>query len=284
MKLARPDIFHPRVVLAGWPRQPAGDGDDVGLVAALRHRGLHAHWLPWDDPDVARAHLVILRATRDYAERLDEFLPWTNSVANLLNAPSVVAWNAARGYLEDLDSRGVPPVPGEVCAPGQQIRLPYAGGVFISPTVGTGARRFSDPSPAAAYIAERRQGGHSVVVQTAGPDVETVLIFLGGQPSHAFTSHDDVLRQGEPDFETWEIGAAALGAAAAACGVGIGELLCARAHLVGARLLDLQLVDPSLGWRRLDASARDRGQRRFAVCVESALERLGLGPFSHRRP
>ncbi|WP_243410751.1 hypothetical protein, partial [Mycobacterium kansasii] len=22
MKLARPDIFHPRVVLAGWPRQP----------------------------------------------------------------------------------------------------------------------------------------------------------------------------------------------------------------------------------------------------------------------
>lgn len=284
MKLARPDIFHPRVVLAGWPRQPAGDGDDVGLVAALRHRGLHAHWLPWDHPDIARAHLVILRATRDYAARLDEFLPWTNSVAQLLNPPSVIAWNADRRYLEDLASRGVPTLPGEVCAPRQQIRLPHAGRVFVSPTVGTGARRFSDPSSAAAYIAERRQGGHSVVVQTADPDAETLLIFLGGQPSHAFTTHDDALRRGEPDFELWEIGVAALEAAAAASGVGVGELLYARAHLIGRQLLELQLVDPSLGWRRLDASARDRGQRRFALCVESALERLGLGPFSHRRP
>ncbi|ETW23628.1 hypothetical protein [Mycobacterium gastri] len=284
MKLARPDIFHPRVVLAGWPRQPAGDGDDVGLAAALRHRGLHAHWLPWDHPDVARAHLVILRATRDYAGRLDEFLPWTNSVANLLNPPSVVAWNADRRYLDDLASRGVPTVPGEICTPGQQIRAPHAGRVFVSPTVGTGARRFSDPAAAAAYIAERQQGGHPVLVQTADPAAETVLIFLGGQPSHAFTSQDDALRQGEPDFELWEIGAAALGAAAAASGVGIGELLYARAHLIDRRLLELQLVDPSLGWRRLDATARDRGQRQFAVCVESALERLGLGPFSHRRP
>ncbi len=233
---------------------------------------------------MARAHLVILRATRDYPGRLDEFLPWANSVANLLNAPSVVAWNADRRYLEDLASRGVPTVPGQVCAPGQQIRLPHAGPVFVAPTVGAGACRFSDPSSAAAYIAELRQGGHSVVVQTADPEAETLLIFLGGQPSHAFTTQDGALRRGEPDFEIWETGAAALAAAAAASGVGIDELLYARAHLVGRRLLELQLVDPSLGWRRLDVAARDRGQRRFAVCVESALERLGLGPFSHRRP
>lgn len=73
MKLARPDVFHPRVVLAGWPQQPAGDGDDAGLVAALRHRGLHAGWLSWDDPEIVHADLVILRATRDYPARLDEF-------------------------------------------------------------------------------------------------------------------------------------------------------------------------------------------------------------------
>ena len=56
MKLARPDIRHPRIVLAGSP-----GGDDVGLVAALRKRGLHAHWLSWDDPRTLDADLVILR-------------------------------------------------------------------------------------------------------------------------------------------------------------------------------------------------------------------------------
>jgi hypothetical protein len=49
-------------------------------------------------------------------------------------------------------------------------------------------------------------------------------------------------------------------------------------------LLELQLVDPSLGWRQLDAGTRDLAQREFALAVESACERLGLGPFSHRRP
>ena len=44
MKLARPDIPHPRIVLAG-----SRGGDDAGLVAALRTRGLHARWLSWDD-------------------------------------------------------------------------------------------------------------------------------------------------------------------------------------------------------------------------------------------
>jgi hypothetical protein len=273
MKLARPDVFHPRIVLAGCPRQVAGDGDDAGLVGALRHRGLHARWLSWDDREVTRAHLVILRATHDYADRLDEFLAWTTGVANLLNAPAAVAWNVDRRYLGDLADRGVPTVPGEVFAPGERVRLPRSGHVFVSPTIGTGTRRFSDRTEAAAVIRERHE---AVFVQPAEPAAETELLFLGGEPSHAFPS--------EPDFELWDVGAAALTAAAAELGIDAGELLYARAHLNGARLVELQLVDPSLGWRRLDADARDLAQRQFALCVESALERLGLGPFSHRRP
>ena len=87
VKLARPDLFHPRIVLAGCPALPEGDGDDDGLVAALRKRGLHARWLSWDDPQTLDADLVILRATWDYIDRLDEFLAWTRRVRNLLNAP-----------------------------------------------------------------------------------------------------------------------------------------------------------------------------------------------------
>jgi hypothetical protein len=286
MKLARPDVFHPRIVLAGCPRQVAGDGDDAGLVAALRHRGLHARWLSWDDPDASRADLVILRATRDYAGRLDEFLAWTTGVTNLLNAPTVVAWNVDRRYLGDLADRGVPTVPGEVFGPGDRVRLPRTGHVFVSPTVGSGTRYCSDRSAAAAYVAELHTAGQSVLVQPGASDAETVLIFLGGDPSHAFTGNAGGSAQAEPDFEIWDVGSAALAAAAAQIGVHPTELLYARAHLVGdpARLLELQLIDPSLGWRRLDAGTRDLAQREFALRVESALERLGLGPFSHRRP
>jgi hypothetical protein len=276
MKLARPDVFHPRIVLAGCPRHVSGDGDDAGLVAALRHRGLHARWLSWDDPDIGGAHLVILRATHDYADRLDEFLAWTTGVANLLNPPSVVAWNADRRYLADLAGRGVPTVPGEVVAPGERVRLPRRGDVFVGPTVGTGTRQFSDRSAAQAYIdAYIAEAEQSVFVQPAGSAAETVLVFLGGKPSHAFAGTG--LRPAEPDFELWDVGAAALAAAAP----DPTELLYARAHLSGARLVELQLVDPSLGWRRLDADARSLAQREFALAVESALERLGLGPFSH---
>ena len=226
MKLARPDVFHPRIVLAGCPGLATGDPDDAGLVAALRHRGLHAHWLAWDDPATLRADLVILRAVHDHAERLEEFLAWTTAVRNLLNPPAFVAWNARPRYLDDLADRGVPTV---------RVRRPGAD--------------------------------------------ETVLIFIGGTPSHAFTERAGLVLD-EPDFEVWDAGAAALAAAAARVGVDVGELLYARAHLVDGRLLALQLVDPSLGWAQLDADTRDGAERGFALAVESACERLGFGPFS----
>lgn len=272
MKLARPDTFHPRIVLAGGPQQSAGD--DAGLVAALRTRGLHARWLPWDDPDVADAHLVILRGAGDYAARLDEFLAWTTCVQNLLNPPAVVAWNANRRYLDDLARRGVPIVPGREVEPDDAVRLAPDGYIFVGPTVGTGLRRFTDRLDADAYLSGRPE---RVLVQEVDESPETVLVFLGGKPSHAFTAADSGLHQGEADFELWAVGAAALAAAP-------GELLYARVHLVGARVLELQLIDPSLGWLRLDTKTRGLAEREFALVVESALERLGLGPFSHRRP
>ena len=225
MKLARPDIRHPRIVLVG-----SDGGDDAGLVAALRKRGLHARWLPWDDPDTLQADLVILRAGTDYAERLDEFLAWTKRVPNLLNAAEVVAWNVGQRHPRDLRQAGVP------------VR----------------SRR-----PAAS---------------------QTALIFLGGTQSHAFAAGSAV----EADFELWDLGQAAVGAAAKRLSIGADELLYARANVIGApghaELAGLDLVAPELGWQLLDDTARDDAQRQFALCVESALDRLGLGPLSHRRP
>ncbi len=220
MKLARPDIFHPRIVLAGGPRRAAGDPDDAGLVPALRTRGLHARWLSWDDPETLRADLVILRAAAGDPGRRDEFLAWIRGVRHLLNPPDAVAWNLDERYLRDLANDGVPTLPG-------------------------------------------------------GP-AEASLIFLGGKQSHAWPV--------EPEFESWDLGYAALASAADRAGIGARELLYARADVAGDRLVGLDLVAPSLGWPHLDAATRERAQREFALAVESACERLGLGPFSHGRP
>ena len=224
MKLARPDIFHPRIVLAGSP-----DGDDADLVAALRKRGLHARWLSWDDPRTLDADLVILRDSSDRSG----FLAWTKRVPNLLNAPEVVAWNTGRRHLRDLGRAGVPV---------QKGRRPSASAV------------------------------------------RTALVFLGGVQSHAFVENSPI----DADFELWDLGQAALQAAADHVGVGVDELLYARADVIeeagDTELAELNLVAPSLGWRLLDDAAREDAQRQFALCVESALDRLGLGPLSHRRP
>lgn len=312
MKLARPDIFHPRIVLAGCAKLVQGDGDDDGLVEALRARGLAARWLAWDDPETLTADLVIMRATWDYIERLDEFLDWTARVRHLLNAPEVVAWNTDKRYLHDLAVAGVSVLESEFFAPGEAVYLP-AGEVVVKPAVGAGsvgAQRFTDHCAARGHASALQDAGSTVLVQPYDPrvqDGETALVFLGGQRSHAFTKGpmlpapgerpafdesgtyaEESLTPADPDVELWDVGYAALAAAAAHLDMTPSDLLYARVDLIGGRdeplLLELELVEPSLGWRQLDDERRALQQRQFAVCVGSALERLGLGPLSHRRP
>jgi hypothetical protein len=312
VRLARPDVFHPLIVFAGCRALIEGDGDDSGLIEALRARGLHARWLSWDDPETERADLVVLRATWDYIDRIDEFLAWTQRVPNLLNGPDVVAWNTDKRYLADLAAAGVPTVPSRFFAPGEPLRLP-AGEVVVKPAVGAGsvgAQRFTDQDGAIAHGQALQADGRTVLVQPYDAriaDGETALVFLAGEQSHAFTKGpmlpppgsaptfdesgtyaEESLRPAEPDFELWDVGHAALAAAAAHLGIDASEFLYARVDVIGGpddpRLLELELVEPSLGWRQLDDRTRGRQQRAFALALESALERLGLGPFSHRRP
>lgn len=289
-----------------------GDGDDDGLVGALRARGMHARWLAWDDPETERADLVILRATWDYTERLGEFLDWTRRVPHLLNAPDVVAWNSDKRYLDDLAAAGVPTVPSEFFAPGDAVAVP-SGEVVVKPAVGAGsvgAQRFTDVASARAHAAALHDAGRTVLVQPYDPRIEageTALVFLGGAQSHAFTKGpllpapgssaamdesgtyaEEQLRPADPDFELWDVGHAALRAAADRLGCSSSDFLYARVDVIGdavdPHLLELELVEPSLGWRQLDDDSRGLRQREFALAVESALDRFGLGPLSHRRP
>jgi hypothetical protein len=305
-------VFHPRIVLAGCPALPEGDGDDAGLVAALRARGLHAHWLSWDDPATLDADVVILRATWDYIDRLDEFLAWTRAVRHLLNPAPIVQWNTDKRYLADLEQAGVPTVPSRFFAPGQRVRVP-AGEVVVKPAVGAGsvgAQRFTDPAAARAHAGALQAQGRTVLVQPYDDrvrDGETAMVFLAGRQSHAFTKGpilpdagrvpvfdasgtyaEESLTPADPDIELWDVGYAALAAVADRFGIDAGDLLYARVDVLGGaddpRLLELELVEPSLGWRQIEDSMRELRQRDFALAVESALDGFGLGPFAHRRP
>lgn len=314
MKLARPNVFHPRIVLASCPQLVESDGDDDGLIEALRTRGLHARWLSWDDPQTEAADLVILRATWDYAERREEFLAWTKRVRNLLNAPAVVAWNSDKHYLHDLAATGVPVVPSTFFEPAEAVTAAdFSGEVVVKPAVGAGSidtHRFIEADAAAAHAAALLGTGRSVLVQPYDERIaagETALVFVGGEESHAFIKGPILPPQGEepkldpsgtfaaeslslanPDVELWELGYDVLDAAASHLGIDRTEFLYARVDLIGnpgdAVLLELELIEPSLGWRQLDERSRELRQRSFAVHVETACERLGLGPLSHRRP
>jgi hypothetical protein len=268
--------------------------------------------MSWDDPRTLDADLVILRATWDYIDRLDEFLAWTTSVRNLLNAPNVVAWNTDKAYLADLAKAGVPTIPSRFFGPGEQVRLPE-GELVVKPAIGVGsvgALRFSDHDEARSHASELQSDGRTVLVQPYDErveDGETALVFLGARQSHAFTKGpilpppgskpvfddsgtyaEETLTPADPDFELWDLGHAALAAAATHLGIDVSELLYARVDVIGgpsdAQLLELELVEPSLGWRQLDAATRARRQRDFVVAFEDILDRLGLGPLSHRRP
>lgn len=312
MKLARPDVAHRKIVLASCARLVEGDGDDDGLIAALRKRGLNAVWRSWDDPRSEQADLVILRATWDYIERLDEFLAWAHRVPNLLNTVPVVEWNTNKTYLMDLATAGVSVVESEFFGPDDTLHLP-AGEVVVKPSVGAGsfgAQRFTDHASARAHAASLQETGRTVLVQPYDARIEageTALVFLGGKQSHAFTKGPilpppgaepefdesgtyatEELSPADPDFELWDLGYAALDAAARRLDMQSTDFLYARVDVIGSSpdpvLLELELVEPSLGWRQLDDQARGLAQRQFALGVEAALERLGLGPLAHRRP
>jgi hypothetical protein len=214
--------------------------------------------------------------------------------------------------LQDLADAGVPTLSSFFFEPGQKVKLPE-GEIVVKPAIGAGSidtGRFVDHAAARAHVAALQDSGRTALVQPYDARVEqgeTALVFLGGRQSHAFTKGPMLPPEGEvalldesgtyvaeklssalPDFEMWDVGIAALEAACAHVGITRGELLYARVDLIGSAdnplLLELELIEPGLGWGQLDDATRELQQRTFALEVESALERLGLGPLSHRRP
>src|SRR5262249_47567110 len=129
------------VALATAAEIPDGDEDFPPLIAALGELGVSAEPAVWDaDLDWPRFDLVVLRSTWDYAGRRDAFLARARSLPRVLNPLPVLEWNTDKQrYLTDLAAAGVPVVPTEFVAPGEELDPPD-GPFVVKPAISAGGR------------------------------------------------------------------------------------------------------------------------------------------------
>jgi hypothetical protein len=286
----------PTAVLVSCTELPSGDGDDDAVVPALSALGFAVSWAPWDSSfDFASADAVILRATWDYAARRSEFLAWCESVPSLMNPAEVVRWNTDKSYLVELLDAGLAVVPTSLVAPDSAASLPAfpSSDFVVKPSVGAGSRgaaRFAGGGDASAHVAGLHAEGHTALIQPYQSSVDTAgelaLVYLGGIYSHAFSKGamlgatmdssglylSEKLAPASPPEDAVALAEDVLDAASALLGILRAELLYARVDLVrGADgkplLLELELTEPSLGFRQTDPAAATR----FASAVRQQL-------------
>ncbi|MEV4142660.1 hypothetical protein AB0J40_03275 [Amycolatopsis sp. NPDC049691] len=280
-------------ILVGCAELPSGDGDDDAVVPALTSLGFSVSWAAWDSAfDFASADAVILRATWDYADRRAEFLSWCESVPSLINSADVVRWNTDKSYLVELLDAGVAVVPTVLVSPGDPVRFPSSDFV-VKPSVGAGSRgaaRFALGADAASHVSALHAEGHTALIQPYQSSVDTsgelALVYLGGIYSHAFSKSamlgstmdesglylSEKLAPASPPADAVALAEDVLDAASALLGILRAELLYARVDLVRDEdgkplLLELELTEPSLGFRQTDPAAA----MRFASAVRQQL-------------
>lgn len=259
-----------RVAVASCKRLPEPDHDEALLVAALGAAGAEARVLAWDDEEApfAEQDLVVLRSTWNYYERVDDFVAWvtkTGTTTRVLNPPRIVAWNAKKTYLAELEQRGVGVVPTEFVmrgAPRDVATLLAERGwdeVVIKPVVSAGSfrtERFARSSTAAAQafldglLAER-----DAMVQRWMPSVETYgersLVWIDGAVTHAIRKTPRFA--GGVEQVSGEVAVAGDERAFAERAIApfASELLYARIDMVRdtegtLRIMELELIEPSL--------------------------------------
>ncbi|MEV6913271.1 hypothetical protein [Amycolatopsis sp. NPDC051071] len=282
-------------ILVACSALPEGDGDEHAVPEALADLGFKTRWAAWDDTtvDFGAADIVILRATWDYAERRDEFLSWAESVPTLSNSAEVARWNTDKSYLAELGDAGVAIVPTTLIAPDEKAPRWPKGEFVLKPAIGAGSRgagRFTAGDVAAAHLAGLHADGHTALLQPYQSSVDTegeiALTYLGGVYSHAFSKAamlggeldesglyvTEKLAPVQPSAAFRALAEDALDATAALLGILRAELLYARVDLVTGPdgrplVLEVELVEPSLGFRQTDASAAWR----FASAVRQQL-------------
>jgi len=248
--------------------------DDALAVDALRSRGHDVDEVPWSrpDPDWSAYALVVVRTPWDYTERPGAFLDVLAEIeargVPLENRRSVVAWNLHKGYLRELEERGVPIVPttwGKGADSLRALRARMSGRFVVKPVIGANARDtfVIDEGDAAiqrvAAIYASREWMAQPFVRSVVEDGEHSLFYFSGVLSHAIVKspapgdfrvqeeHGGIIRPIEPPAD--------LRAAADRVLLCLPEpLLQARIDLVRLddgtpALMEAELIEPSLYFR-----------------------------------
>lgn len=177
--------------------------DDRVLAAALRSRGLEVVPHRWGE-SVEPGAVVVVRSTWDYVERPGAFSVWLDHLetqrAVVLNPTAVLRWNMHKGYLLDLERRGVPTVPTLLVERGDRRSLDELrsargwGDVVVKPAIG-GTARLTLHSGRAGTTAALEHFGRLVddedvlvqpVLDSVRTEGEVSVVAIGGTPSAAF--------------------------------------------------------------------------------------------------
>jgi hypothetical protein len=186
----------PTIAIATCALYSELDAENLLLRDALLACGVDVAAVAWNEPaDWDAYDAVIVRETWDYTGELDAFVDWARAVGpRLHNAPDVIAWNADKRYLFDLERAGLPVIAGDHVPPGAGFEPPPRGRYVVKPTVSAGAR------DTAVYDADRHDAarehvgrlhaeGRDVLVQPyygrVDEEAETAVILIDGELSHS---------------------------------------------------------------------------------------------------
>lgn len=144
---------------------------------------------------------MLVHSTWDYHDDPDRFLAWTEHVAQqarLCNPHPVLAWNAHKRYLLDLEDAGVPVVPTAIVERSNPEPLACVADrrgwrtVVVKPTVSAGAKstgRFDLDDPAGERALAEVLRSTDAIVQPYLPEIEvageTSIVVIGNEITHA---------------------------------------------------------------------------------------------------
>jgi glutathione synthase/RimK-type ligase-like ATP-grasp enzyme len=193
--------------------------EDGFVIAALEREGLKVKRLNWATPDFdwSSARLAVFRTTWDYFDKIEQFLPWLDRVAQqtrLLNPYELIRWNLDKHYLTDLQARGIRIIPtrvverGQNCDLAEQMRFFQTNELIIKPCVAGTARHAYRVNPEnrteRQAILDALLKEEAMLVQPFQQSVltcgEVSVVVIGGVARHAvlkvakpgdFRVHDD---------------------------------------------------------------------------------------------
>ncbi len=264
------------IVFATCAAEPALQGSDRVLAAALEARGHAVRPAPWNGPQEAfeGADAIIIRSTWDYQKTPAAFADWLGRLEarpNVFNPPALMRATMSKRYLLDLAEKGAPLPPTRAVEPDADAIAAAMDALgleeaVVKPEYGATASGLSrvrreDRDGLAAAAAKMAMPG---LVQALVPEIaeagETSFIFAGGAFTHAVTKrpksgdircqseHGGVNRRADPP-------AAAIAEARRILGLVGGDPVYARVDAIlpaiGAldgtmRLMEVELIEPEL--------------------------------------